>query len=116
MANDKSGRPLSVGDFIVYGHALGRSAALQYGRILKIETKEKYGQQTLSIRVQGASTDDHYDAKRGWVSEAYLLRPGNLQYGDRTLKIEPHQMPNDVFELLSRDWHLWADTKSGERS
>jgi hypothetical protein len=38
IMRDKSGRELEPGDFIVYGHALGRCAGLRYGVVLEVRT------------------------------------------------------------------------------
>ncbi len=39
---DKSGREINIGDYIVYGLALGRCAALRFGKVLDIKFKTKY--------------------------------------------------------------------------
>jgi len=98
---DKAGREIEVGDFIVYGHNLGRCAALRYGRVLAINEKEdRYNRRaTLHYTVIGVR-----DAFRGLrVAPVLCERTGTLQFGDRILVIEPSQMPTPVWELL-RDY------------
>ena len=34
---DKCGKVLTSGDFIVYGHALGRCAGLRYGKVIDVK-------------------------------------------------------------------------------
>lgn len=84
MFLDRSGREVKVGDFIVYGHALGRSAGLQFGQVLSIAGglvppawRGGPSYENWKIRVQGI--DD--TAWRG----AQLRRPGTLNYPSRII-------------------------------
>lgn len=83
---DKSGLVINVGDLIVYGHALGRCAGLQYGKVL--------GMAKTRLAVQGV--DDH------WKGHAPKLnvRKGAVAYGERTLVITREQVPPAILKLL----------------
>lgn len=93
---DKAGRPLLPGDFIVYGHALGRCAGLRYGKVLEIVEKESpYCKEiTTKVRVIGANDD--------WChTPAQLLsHPSMLLYSERVLRISEEQIPDKVLKLL----------------
>lgn len=98
--SDKSGRDIKVGDLIVYGHALGRCAALQYGKVLAINPKkhrrwdgnEWHDEDTPHFTVQGVDTH--------WSGKVKLLRKGTLQFGDRILIVNRDQVPVSILGLL----------------
>lgn len=92
---DKAGREILPGDLIVYGHALGRSAALQYGKALEILPDGR-------LRVQGV--EDAFEAGK-YKRPASLLRPGFLKFGNRVLKVDRSQTPMDVLILLDSVRH-----------
>ena len=97
---DKAGAVIEVGDLIIYGHALGRCAALQYGKVLaiKLKTKTKWrgslllseDYETPHFTVQGVA-----DEPNPW-----LLRKGTLQFADRILVINREQVPQTTLKLL----------------
>lgn len=80
---DKSGRLVSVGDFIAYGHNLGRCAGIRFGKVLKIETELNYREQVeWRIRVQGIDDDWNTD-----INSAKLAGKGTLMFPERILGI-----------------------------
>jgi hypothetical protein len=91
---DKAGINLKSGDLIIYGHALGRCAGLQYGKILEIVHTKTWNDKPIEkVRVQGVDTDWDFEKPR-------LLRPSCLQFSERILKITQNQMPKEIRELL----------------
>lgn len=106
---DKTRRLVLPGDYIVYGHALGRCAGLQYGRVIAVlpPVRDPYGGVCAKIRVQGVDAHDNwlgYSKKnKGYkAGKVELLRPGTLCYPSRVLKVEPHQIPEQVLALLEQ--------------
>jgi hypothetical protein len=102
---DKSGRLIQPGDLIVYGHALGRCAGLQYGKVLAVNWKDErvYDYRTNKwdedarvphFTVQGVDQDWSHEEPK------LLKRKGTLQFGDRILVVEREQVPMTVLELL----------------
>jgi hypothetical protein len=100
-ATDKLGTPLAVGDFIVYGHALGRCAALRIGRILNITEKK-----VESFYVKG-------DFKTEWSIRVCHLeddwdgnpqkpgpRTGCLMYPKRTIVLRPEMLSWEMRDML----------------
>jgi hypothetical protein len=104
---DKSGKVLKPGDFIVYGHALGRCAGLQYGVLLGIHQKKGYGGKpeldrngdpVVHATVQGIDSDW---ADNGWEKDKIRkLKKGTLQFGTRILKVGPDQIDPRVYDFL----------------
>lgn len=97
---DKLGRPIVVGSYIVYGHALGRSAGLRIGRVLAVHRNapRDYGSAydragAWRIRVQGVDDDWSHKA-------AELCKPGTLQFPERTIVVQPEQVPSVLRALL----------------
>jgi hypothetical protein len=96
---DKSGREVKPGDTIIYGHALGRCAGLQYGLALAVKKVKEHSWDPDSstvahLTVQGVDQD--------WGDEPKLLkRKGTLQFGDRTLVLNHAQVPEKIRELLA---------------
>lgn len=109
---DKTGRPLKTGDFIIYGHALGRCAGLQYAKVLAItEGKVEYNEKSFpKLRVQGVNLDDNYDFHNPeWTNKRRnmfgdprisLLKPSTLSFPSRVLRITKEQIPKDVLKAL----------------
>lgn len=96
---DKSGRKLSAGDLIVYGHALGRCAALQYGKVLEIRwSKPKYDFETAQpkVKVQGMYLPDNWDRE----DPPKLLKPSTLAFGSRILILSREQVEPRVLAIL----------------
>lgn len=99
---DKLGHHITVGCYIVYGHALGRCAGLRIGKVLGIRQVEKppwggVGEPTHEwrIRVQGVD-DDGLTASGG----PKLCKPGTLQFPSRIVVIEAGDMPLSYLTLL----------------
>ena len=102
---DKAGCDLFSGDFIVYGHALGRCAGLRYGVIIDIyEPKESLGwypgknegKKKVHARIRGVDDDwERKDAK-------LLSKDSTLQFGDRILRVSVNQIPEKVRDLLKK--------------
>jgi hypothetical protein len=104
MHLDKSRRALAPGDLIVYGHALGRSAGLRYGVVLELLPDTEYfrrNDRESAGRFRVMGIDDHDYRANG---PALLSRSSILTYGSRIVKIEPEQMPPQVFHLLKDFW------------
>lgn len=77
--DDKAGHTVKVGDFIVYGHALGRCAALKFGKVLKIETVKTWRDEIeWRIGVRGVE-------EQRWCGKIELSRPGTLMFPERTI-------------------------------
>lgn len=97
---DKLGRALAVGDFIVYGHALGRCAALRIGRILDIrsvEVKQLWNQEPKQEwRIRVAHLDDDWDGN----PKSCGTRAGTLQYPKRTLRLRPEDLTWEQRDML----------------
>jgi hypothetical protein len=97
---DKAGWLLQPGDLVVYGHALGRCAALQYGKVISIDYAEKasfdYYKNThvwpVRLKVRGVSD--------GYGQKPALLKLGTLQYGSRVLKVDRTQVAVAFLDVL----------------
>lgn len=110
---DKSGRDLKAGDLIVYGHALGRCAGLQYGLVLEVlepRTERSWAETPdliPRIRVQGVDRSDNYQGQQlGWMKNQTvpdhppkLLKASVLTFSSRILKLSRDQVPPDVLAL-----------------
>lgn len=90
---DKAGQTVSVGDFIVYGHALGQGAGLRWGRVLKIERVAHEYDGGWRIGVQGIDTDwrdldvqrgAKPEERKGW-GKPELCKRGTLMFPSRIL-------------------------------
>lgn len=94
---DKIGQPLTVGDYVVYGHALGRCAGLRIGKILKIyEAVENYSnKKSIHFTVMGVD-DDHPTL---WPA-ALCERRGTLMFHDRIMKLSAETVPQEIKNLL----------------
>ena len=105
ICRDKIGAELQAGDFIVYGHALGRSAGLKIGRILEIKAgppdrpywrnEHEPAPPTWRIRVLGL--DDRWGAK----PSLQRLTRGTLQFPDRCCLVRGEDLPENVRLVLS---------------
>jgi hypothetical protein len=103
IVRDKVGYPIRPGQFIIYGHALGRSAALKFGRVLAVHSvgDHMYVRHAPRdrIRVHGVEEVIMFDGH----TEYELSKPGTLQYGDRCLVLQPAvvlALPRPVYDLL----------------
>lgn len=81
---DKCGVPLEGGDYIVYGHALGRCAGLRYGLVLEANDD--------SIKIIGYN-DDWPGSKYG---DHLLSKPSRLVFPGRILRIYSSQVPEHI--------------------
>jgi hypothetical protein len=106
---DKAGREVLPGDYIIYGHALGRCAGLQYGRVVAVipPAGDQYRGVCAKIRVRGVDANDNWLGYSGYGSgwragELELLKPGTLSFPSRVLKVEPHQIPEAIWKLLDQ--------------
>jgi len=91
---DKCGDAVRPGDFIVYGHALGRCAGLRYGRVIAIkEGNLDYDKKGPKLHVIGLDDDRSYKKPR-------LCKKGVLSFSSRVLKVNKSQIPAPALELL----------------
>ncbi|HLN88604.1 MAG TPA: hypothetical protein VK253_00905 [Candidatus Binatia bacterium] len=97
---DKVGQEITAGSYIVYGHALGRCAALQLGKVLEVVVKPSEYRHYLHngveyrIKVRGAA---NYPDKQTCTP---LSRAGVLQFPDRIIVLREDQVPDYVKAVL----------------
>jgi hypothetical protein len=91
---DKAGRNVIVGDYIVYGHNLGRCAGLRFGKVLKIAviTETWHGDEEWRITVQEVDDDWSFEDLR-------LCRKGCLNFPNRIMKVN-EIIPENYKEIL----------------
>jgi hypothetical protein len=94
---DKLGKPISVHDYIVYGHALGRCAGLRVGRVLAvIESKQQSAFDSgWKLTVIGVEDD--------WASQEVKLcsRKGTLMFPNRTVVVDSTNLPKNYLKMLN---------------
>jgi len=89
---DKCGKKLKGGDFVIYGHALGRCAGLRYGKVIQIQwSKDK---KTPKAKVHGVNDDWSYD------EPALCSRTVALGFPKRILRIDRDQLPHEFVKML----------------
>ena len=111
---DKIGQQIKLGSIVVYGHALGRCAALQLGKILSIKVTyktahrcigqdmekgwqyEEYEQPEYRFSVQGVNMHDNWSPDE----TPSLLRKGTLQFPSRIIVLDPAVIPEKIRTLL----------------
>lgn len=105
---DKNGQTIKAGDFIVYGHAMGRCSGLRYGVVKAVaQSKPDWNDETKEhCRVRGADDDSYGGSNRPTFQ--LNSRDGTLQFGDRILVIDDSQMPARCQELLHAHYVEWV--------
>lgn len=90
---DKCGQVIRPGSYIVYGHALGRSVGLKFGKVIHAQrTFATYGS---DARIEVIGVDD------GWKGHpALLTHKGILRYGNRVIVLPFKALPYYAQELL----------------
>lgn len=93
---DKAGNEIKIGDFIIYGHALGRCAGLRYGKVLGFEEAEvSLWNKEKTTYLKTIGVDDN------WGNPHLNKRAGTLQFPEsRVLIVSENQIPVRVLELL----------------
>lgn len=95
---DRGKREVKVGDFIIYTHSSGRSAVLQFGRVLSIESIE------VPIYFGSAKTKPQWRIgvrgvyESNWDGKHRVMKPGTLQYPSRIILANDF-MPQDLKDL-----------------
>lgn len=105
ICRDKIGQEITVGSFVVYGHALGRSAGLKIGRVLDIKSgptdagywRNEHEPPPPSWRIRMVGLDDH------WCYGAMpkRLTRGTCQFPDRMCVISADALARPIFEALA---------------
>jgi hypothetical protein len=98
IVKDKSGREIVIGDYIVYGHALGRCAGLKYGKVLGFkELKQSYYSEETKIGLSVIGIEDDWSSQDPKLGQ----RKGFLQFPEeRVLLVYPEQLPEGYKDLL----------------
>lgn len=97
---DKAGRTINPGDIVVYGKALGRSAGMQYGKIIdlvEVEDHWRYtptGKPKMTEKLRFIGIDDN------WGNRKLLQKPSTLAFGDRILVVTRKQVNAGALKLL----------------
>lgn len=95
---DKSGKDIKPGDLIVYGKSFGRSAGLQFGKVLFLyDAKDEWGRAPGSKvkKVRFIGVDD------GWSEEPpRLQKPSALNYSSHIVVLERDQISKKALKLL----------------
>ena len=98
---DKLGQPISVGDYIAYGHTCGSSGMLRIGRVLRVEGRDVLQHQhqpyPYEPRITVQAINDDYPTIWG-VNP--LARPSVLQYPRRMVVITRAQVPAEYRALV----------------
>ncbi len=99
VVRDKVGQVITPGCYLAYGHALGRCAGLRIGKVLGLKSwEEARGERTRRVyRLQVQGVDDDWSHR----DPALTSRVGVLQYPERTLVLQPSQLPPVYWQLLA---------------
>ncbi len=89
--SDKSGKPLTPGDLVVYAVMLGRSSALAYGKVLAITDNGK-------LRVR--RVDTRWSIPGAGPKPTPRQKTSLLNYGDRVLLIQRDQVPPEYLPVF----------------
>ena len=93
---DKSGREIKPGDFILYGQSQGRSAGLNYGRVLSLSLRKGFrARRTRMVCFVGM--------RRWFWDGSCLQKPSYLQNGDSILVISKKQLDAGARKWLCGD-------------
>lgn len=98
LFKDKAGTVLVPSDLIVYGHALGRSAGLRYGKVLAIVEGccyDLHGTKSPKIKIQVIGVCDDWDDP-----PSLLLKESVLEFSKRVLRVTKDQIPSNILSLL----------------
>ncbi len=95
---DKAGQEISVGDYIVYGHALGRCAGLRFGRVLAINGKKLDHRDRPKHHFTVRSIDDDWEGEPPKLN----AKKGTLQFAERILVIDPKILPDIIRTQLEK--------------
>lgn len=98
MVLDKANREIKVGDYIVYGTLLGRSAALKFGKVVSIEEIEGSYGANCKLRVNGVEEEFWWKEGTKW-----RLTRGTLSFSNRTVIIPGEILPKDIKDLLDAE-------------
>lgn len=91
---DRTGRPINVGDYIVYGHALGRCAGLQFGKVLAIKFRQaRYHDPNVAITVIGVDEDFGHKPKLNRST-------GALLFPSRIVVLDRDRLPAEIADML----------------
>jgi hypothetical protein len=95
---DKSGHPIEVGSYVVYGHALGRCAGLRFGKVLKISPRKArwFDDSDSAVTIQVIGVDDDWEREEPKLCS----KPGNLMFPNRTIVLRGYDLPPTIKELL----------------
>lgn len=94
---DKAGKDIKPGDLIIYGKAFGRSAGLQYGKVLYVfKGKATYYYEPKKVeKLQFIGVDD------GWLyGKVSQQKPSTLQFSDRILVVTRKQVDPKILKSL----------------
>ncbi len=81
---DKAGQKVVRGDYIVYGHNLGRCAGLRFGKVLDIYlARRTWGRVEDSWRIVIRGVDDDWGSREPQL----LAKKSFLQFPDRIMKV-----------------------------
>jgi hypothetical protein len=92
--NDKCGQEIKAGDYIVYGHALGRCAALKFGKVIRVIDRGTEAEDRFSLHVIGINDNL---LSFGMVE---LTKRGTLLYGERIIVLPFEMLPDYAKTLL----------------
>ena len=98
---DKTGKQITIGDFIVYGHAIDRSAALRFGKVLAIKPRQKRFPNDPGVSIAVIGVDGDWSHREPSLNSRF----GTLQFSVRVVVLEPERIPTKSKVLL--DSFVW---------
>lgn len=95
---DKLGQEIKAGDYIAYGHALGRCAGLRIGRVVappkRVPHKWRDDEETFRITIWGVDQESIVEDWRGLLS-----KKSTLMFPDRLIVLDPEKVPQNIKNL-----------------
>lgn len=91
---DKIGREIKIGSIIVYGHALGRSAGLKIGKVVRINEKKRSWDDSITTTFSVFGVEEDFSDKLS------LSKIGTLHYSNRIIVLK--DVPAKYYQILDK--------------
>lgn len=102
---DIFGNPICPGDYVVYANAKGRSAGMNFGKVISVEVQKQKNSLSPDMKLKLVGIDTYFgklrvNGYRGWSDKPETAKPSAIGFGSRVCVVPDNAVPKWAKDMM----------------